>query len=63
MKKVSDLVVLSEEMLSADVMLPNLVAIINSPDFLTLSGKNDIQMKLVALETLSQLIEGCQHLN
>jgi len=30
MKKVSDLLVLSEEMLSADVMLPNLVAIINS---------------------------------
>lgn len=61
-KKVRDLLSLSEEMLSADVMLPNLVAM--AADLISSAPKADVQStKLVILETLNDFVNGCTHLD
>lgn len=63
--KTSDLFALAQEMLSADVLLPNLVAFITA-DLLVQSksfSTIDIQLKVFALEHLRALIEGSEHLD
>jgi len=61
-KKVRDLLSLSEEMLSDDVMLPNLVAM--AGDLVSSASKAEVQpTKLVILETLNEFVSGCTHLD
>jgi len=47
-------------MLSADVLLPNLVAIIENTNIN--QSSMDISMKVNAMETMQALIKGCQRL-
>jgi hypothetical protein len=54
------LLILAQEMLSADVLLPNLVAIIENTNIN--QSSMDISMKVNAMETMQALIKGCQRL-
>ena len=58
--KASDLLLLAQEMLSADVLLPNLVAIIENTNIS--QSSMDISMKVNSMETMQILIKGCQRL-
>ncbi len=61
MNKVQDIMTLAQEMLSADVMLPNLVAVINEEmEVRKPSPSNngyEITYKVIALESMQTLID------